>query len=117
MIVNVFKSKISDIDITPIVVFLLIFIITTVIEFVSHYIMDVYMGTILWDYSLDFLNLDARVNFDASRNFAIGGTLLLYLVEPFIIKITKSDKKVVNYISIFVAFVMFIDIIYSFILK
>ena len=80
------NEKVSNFDITPIVVFLLIFIITTVIEYVSHYVIDVYFNNILWDYSKDFLNLNARVNFDASRNFAIGGTILIYLVEPFILK-------------------------------
>ena len=115
-IVKKFK-KISNIDITFIVVFLLIFIITTVIEFISHYVMDVYMNSILWDYSQDFLNLDARVNFDASRNFAIGGTTLLYLIEPFIIKITKSNKKKINYITLIIALLMVVDIIYSFIIK
>lgn len=118
LIVNVFKKeKIINIDITFIVIFLLIFIITTIIEFVSHYVMDVYFDTILWDYSKDFLNLNARVNFDASRNFAIGGTFLMYLIEPIIIKITKSKKKMINYMTIIIGILMFIDVIYSFILK
>ena len=111
------KDKIAKINITPIVVFLLIFIITTVIEYVSHYVMDVYFNTILWDYSKDFLNMNARVNFDASRNFAIGGTALIYLIEPLILKITKSNKKSINYITIIIAILMVIDIIYSFIIK
>lgn len=118
LIVNVFKNeKISNINITFIVIFLLIFIITTIIEFVSHYVMDVYFNTILWDYSKDFLNLNARVNFDASRNFAIGGTFLMYLIEPIIMKITKSEKKTINYTTIIIGILMFIDVIYSFILK
>ena len=118
LIVNIKKNKkISNINITPIVIFLLIFIITTVIEYVSHYVMDVHFNTILWDYSKDFLNLNARVNFDASRNFAIGGTALIYLVEPLILKITKSKKNIVNYITIIIGIIMFIDVIYSFILK
>ena len=79
--------------------------------------MDVHFNTILWDYSKDFLNLNARVNFDASRNFAIGGTALIYLVEPLILKITKSEKKTVNYITIIIGIIMLIDVIFSFIIK
>ncbi len=117
-IVNIKKNKkISNINITPIVIFLLIFIITTIIEYISHYIMDVQFNTILWDYSKDFLNLNARVNFDASRNFAIGGTVLIYLVEPLILKITKSKKKEINYATIAIGLLMLIDVIYSFIIK
>lgn len=111
------KNKISKIDVTPIVVFLLIFIITTVIEYISHFVMDTCFNTILWDYSQDFLNLNARVNFDASRNFAIGGTLLIYLVEPLIKKITISKNKNINYVTIIIAILMLCDVIYSFILK
>ena len=111
------KIKIKNIDITPIVICLLIFIITTVIEYVSHYVIDVYFGTIIWDYSKDFLNLNARVNFDASRNFALGGTALMYLIEPLIIKITKSKNRYVNVVTIILGFIMLIDVIYSFVLK
>lgn len=110
-------KKIKGLDITPIVVILLIFIITTIIEYVSHYAIDVYFNKILWDYSKDFLNLNARVNFDASRNFAIGGAALMYFIEPLVFKITKSKNKYVNIIVIIVAVIMFIDAIYSFILK
>ena len=107
------NKKVRNFDITPIVVCLLVFIITSVIEYVSHYVIDVYFGNILWDYSKDFLNLDARVNFDASRNFALGGTALLYLVEPIILKVTKSRNKAVNIITVLVALIMLIDIICS----
>ena len=77
--------------------------------------MDVYFHTILWDYSQDFLNLNARVNFDASRNFAIGGTALLYLIEPVITKVTNSKRKEINVITIMIAILMFIDILFSFV--
>jgi uncharacterized membrane protein len=117
IVTKVKKIKIKDIDVTPVVICLLIFIITTVIEYVSHYVIDVYFGSILWDYSKDFLNLNARVNFDASRNFALGGTALMYLIEPIILKITKSKNKYVNVITLLIALLMLIDAVYSFILK
>ena len=111
------KIKIKNIDITPIVICLAIFIITTVIEYVSHYVIDVYFNKILWDYSKDFLNLNARVNFDASRNFALGGTALMYLIEPIIMKITKSKNRYVNVVTLLIGLLMLIDAVYSFILK
>ena len=110
-------KKIKNIDVTPIVVCLIIFIVTTVIEFVSHYVIDVYFGKELWNYCHDFLNIDCRVNFDASRNFALGGTALLYFIQPLINKITKSKNKYVNIIVILVAILMAIDAIYSFLIK
>ncbi len=110
-------KKIKNIDVTPIIVCLIIWIVTTLIEYVSHYVIDVYFGKELWNYAHDFLNINARVNFDASRNFAIGGAALLYFVPPLINKITKSKNKYVNIIVILVAIIMFIDVIYSFLIK
>ena len=110
-------KKIKNFDVTPIVVCLIIFIVTTIIEFVSHYVIDVYFGKELWNYCHDFLNIDCRVNFDASRNFALGGTALLYFVQPLINKITKSKNKYVNIIVILVAIIMAIDVLYTFLIK
>ncbi len=110
-------NKIKNIDITPIVVCLLIFIITTLIEYVSHYVIDVYFGKELWNYSHDFLNINRRVNFDASRNFALGGAALIYFIQPLINKLTKGKKKWLNIVTIIVGIIMFIDVIYSFFIK
>ncbi len=111
-------KKIKNIDVTPIVVCLIIFIVTTLIEYVSHYVMDVYFNTKLWTYPHDFLNINARVNFDASRNFALGGTALLYFIQPLIDKLTKKkNSKPINIAVIVIAIIMFIDVIYSFFIK
>ena len=111
------KSKIRNIDITWINVCLVIFIVTTLLEYVSHYVILTYFNKELWNYCSDFLNINCRVNFDASRNFALGGCALIYLVQPLINKITKHKKGVVNIITIIIAILMFIDVIYSFFLK
>ncbi len=111
------KTKLKNLDITCINVCLIIFIVTTLIEYISHYVIDTYFGKILWDYKEDFLNINARVNFDASRNFALGGAALLYFVQPFIDKITKHKKGIVNIITLIIAILMLIDVIYSFVIK
>ncbi len=104
------SKKLKNLDITVILVFLLIWIITTVIEYVSHFMTDKLFHMMLWDYSRDFLNINSRVNWDASRNFAIGGTLLLYTVQPhlerFLKKIPK-DRKL--YIVLLIGIPMAID--------
>lgn len=99
------KHKIGKIDITPILVFILIFIITTVIEFIAHLILDQYFGIVLWDYTNDYWNIDGRVCFAASRNFAIGGTIGLYLIQPIIEKTFKkmpSKRKHLIFIPLFI---------------
>ena len=84
----------KELDTTIILVFLAIWIITTLIEYVSHFMIDKLTGQLLWDYTKDFLNINARVNWDASRNFAIGGTFLLYTVQPLLNKyLPKMQEK------------------------
>ena len=89
------KIKVWKINITPIIVFLLIALIATVVEYVAHYVLDTYFGIILWDYSKDYWNYQGRVCFAATRNFAIGGIALLYLIKPLCDKMFKKvkDKK------------------------
>lgn len=110
--------KIKKINVTPILVFLAIWILTTVLEYVSHLAIDKLFGNLLWDYSKDFLNINARVNWDASRNFAIGGTLLLYTVQPLIEKFLNKIKLKTRYIIVLVIGIpMLLDFLLHVVLK
>ena len=123
ILINIFiqktkNEKYKKIDLTIVLVFLAIWIITTLIEYVSHYFIDVYSHKMLWDYSYDFLNINKRVNWDASRNFAIGGTLLLYTIQPLIDKFLNNSKLKTKLIVISIIGVpMLIDLILNVILK
>lgn len=106
------KHKIFNININILLVFIIVFIITTVVEYIAHYTLDTFFGIILWDYSKDYLNINGRVCFAASRNFAIGGTLALYLVQPIIDKINnKFGNKLIYHIIVWTLFIlMMIDL-------
>ena len=117
LIVNILAKKfktIRDINFNIILVFLIIWVITTSLEYVSHFAIDKLTGILLWDYTKDFLNINKRVCFDASRNFAILGTTLLYLVEPFIDKfinkVSYNKKKII-------CLIIFIPMIIDFIIR
>ena len=110
-------DKLKDINTTIILLFLLIWIITTIVEYVGHYIIDVKYNKLLWDYSKDFLNINKRVNWDASRNFAIGGTVLLSTIQPLLNKLFNKinlNKKII--ISLMLGIPMLIDLIINVIL-
>jgi len=110
--------KLKKINVTPVLVFLGIWILTTVLEYVSHLAIDKLFGNLLWDYSKDFLNINARVNWDASRNFAIGGTLLLYTVQPLIEKFLNKIKLKTRYIIVLVIGIpMLLDFLLHVVLK
>ena len=112
------NKKIKNFDTTIFLVFLLIWIITTLIEYISHFAIDKMTHQLLWNYAKDFLNINARVNWDASRNFAIGGTFLLYTIQPIIDKLLcklKNPQKLK--ITIIIGIPMLIDFILSVLIK
>ena len=111
-------KKIKNINVTIILVFLAIWIITTLIEYVSHFVMDKYFNVMLWDYTKDFLNINKRVNWDASRNFAIGGTFFLYTIQPLLDKILpKAKQKTKTTIALIIGIPMLLDFIFHVVLK
>ena len=112
------NKKLKNFDTTIILVFLLIWIITTVIEYVSHFAIDKFTHQLLWNYSKDFLNINARVNWDASRNFAIGGTFLLYTVQSLLNKyLPKIKDKTKLIITLVIGIPMLLDFILHVVLK
>jgi len=112
------NKKIRTTDVTWIIIFLLIWIITTLIEYVSHYMIETYSNKLLWDYTKDFLNINRRVNWDASRNFAIGGTLLLYFIQPILDKYVINNKNIIkNIITIIIVIPTLLDFIFHVLLK
>lgn len=106
------NKKIKQLDATIVLVFLTIWIITTLIEYISHLVMDRCFSMILWDYTNDFQNINTRVNWDASRNFAIGGTLLLYAVQPHINRLLlKLSSLTKNIVTLIIGTIMILDFI------
>lgn len=119
LVVNKTKNeKLKKFDTTIILVFILVWLITTTIEFISHFVIDNYFHKILWDYTKDFLNINGRVTWDASRNFALGGTLLLFGVQPKInnfLNNTKEKNKIL--ITLIIGIPMLLDFIFHTFLK
>ena len=112
------NPKLKKINTNIVLVFLAIWILTTLLEYVSHFVIDKYFGQLLWDYSKDFLNINARVNWDASRNFAIGGILLLYTIQPLIDKFLKKTSKKTKYtIALVIGIPMLLDFLLHVVLK
>lgn len=111
-------KKVRNLDVTLILVFLLIWIITTLLEYVSHFVMDKYFNKMLWDYTKDFLNVNKRVNWDASRNFAIGGTFFLYAIQPLLDKFLNKAKRNTKFtIALIIGIPMILDFVLHVVLK
>ena len=80
--------------------------------------MDKCFNVMLWDYTKDFLNINKRVNWDASRNFAIGGTFFLYTIQPLLDRILpKTKNKTKTILLLLIGIPMLLDFIFHVILK
>lgn len=108
------KLKVKNINFMPVVIFILIFIITTIVEYIGHFILDEFFNISLWDYSEEFLNINGRVCFFASRNFAIMGTLGIYIVHPWLEKkVNKLQKREFNILFYTLLLVIIVDFIFT----
>lgn len=90
------KLCIGKVLITPILVFILIFIITTVVEYITGTILDVFFNKRLWDYSHYAFNINGLVCVNTSTRFAIGGTIFTYLLQPLFEKAIPKIPKILN---------------------
>ena len=77
------------------------------------------MGSWPWQTYKDYkINFQGRIALSPSIRFGIGGAIFLYLLQPLFEKgINKLSKKNLNIISISIAIILVIDMIYTFIIK
>lgn len=106
------KICIGKLSITPILVFILIFLITTIVEYISGTIIDILLPYRLWDYTGEFLNINGLICLKASMRFAIGGTVFLYLLQPFFeFLIKKIPQKAQTVLSVSVLAIVLADLV------
>ncbi len=102
----------------PVIIFIITFLLTGTLEGISGFILNKFFNMKLWDYSNDFLNIGGYVCLKSATGFAIGGLLLIYLLEPFIkFFYNKFSKKQSTIITIIIFIIFVIDNIISYMLK
>jgi uncharacterized membrane protein len=72
---------------TPLLVFIGIIIITTVVELIGSYIMEAATGGWAWDYRRFAFNFQGRIALNPSVRFGIGGMVFLYVFQPVFVKV------------------------------
>lgn len=97
--------KIWDINIRPVLIYIYIVLISTIVELSATYIMDLMKSDWrkLWDYSNMFMNFQGRIALKTSLKFGIVGIIGVYLVIPLIEKflgVKKLPTKIITYIVI-----------------
>lgn len=107
--------SIGKINVTPVLVFLGIVLITTGVELVGSYIMEAITGKWMWDYQRFTWNFQGRIALNPSIRFGIGGMIFLYVLQPLFEKLTKRlPDRIFKLITAVMGAVFLIDIIVYF---
>lgn len=99
----------------PIVLFVMSMLICSILEYFTSYIMEKIFKARWWDYSNRKFNINGRVCLETMIPFGILGTFMVYIVNPFFIKILdKIDIRILNIISIILICIFILDLVFSF---
>ena len=109
------KVKAGPVNITPLLVFGGIVLITTVIELIASYIMEFTLGGWQWDYTRFAFDFQGRVALNPSIRFGIGGMIFLYILQPLFEKgVRKMPERAIQVVSAILAILLCADVIYLF---
>jgi len=113
MLLIVFLLK--DYTNSPLVLFILAMVICLALEYLTSYFMELIFKARWWDYSDKKYNINGRVCLEYAIFFGIGGTLIMYVVHPFIMGIVNKFSGIALLLIGSILFVAFIiDNIMSF---
>ena len=73
------KICLWKINVTPIFVFLGITLIATGVELLASYLLQIFTGGWLWDYTNYSFNFEGRIALNPSIRFGIGGMIFMYM--------------------------------------
>ncbi len=74
-------------------VFILCALIATAVELIASYLCEDTIGYIPWDYTMYKYSFQARIALSTSIRFGLGGTLFLYVIQPFLEAFLEKIKR------------------------
>jgi len=98
----------------PLVVFVFGIIITTIIEYITSYLLEVIFHNRWWDYSQNRFNVNGRICLLNSFLFGIGALAIIYLANPIFNNfLGQMNTNAIMISSIVIFIILLFDIIYS----
>ena len=79
----------------PLVLFILSMVICLVLEYMTSYLMELIFKARWGDYSSKKFNINGRVCLEYAIFFGIGGTLIMYVVHPFVMNLVGRLSSIV----------------------
>lgn len=111
LIVFLLRNYMDD----PLVLFILAMVICMVLEYLTSYFMELIFKARWWDYSNKKFNINGRICLETAIPFGIGGTLIMYVIHPFIMGfITMISNPLLIIIGITLLVLFIIDNVVSF---
>ncbi|MDO5715851.1 MAG: putative ABC transporter permease [Tissierellia bacterium] len=83
---------VGEISIKPLVIFCIMIMVSTGVEWIVGYLLDYFWGLRLWDYRYRVYNLGGYICIGASLRFGVGGLLMYYFLFPWMDKLLKQDR-------------------------
>lgn len=95
------------------IVFLGCMLSATLLELITSYLCEFFMGSWPWQTYADYkINFQARIALSPSIRFGLGGLVFLYLLQPWFKKLyNKCSNKIVNILLYSISSIFIIDII------
>lgn len=108
------KIKLFKVNITPILVFINVFVITTAFEFICGTLLEIVFQKRWWDYSGAFLSVNGLISLLSSILFAIWGVVNLYCIVPaFLAYLSKKKESSKNKLALILFILLVLDFIFS----
>ena len=100
----------------PLGLFCMAVIICSILEYLTSYFMEKIFKARWWDYSNKKFNINGRICLEYAMLFGIGGTLIMYFINPMIINVMNATSSTVIKILAIVLFIIYmVDNIISYI--
>lgn len=99
----------------PIVLFIMSFLMGTILEYITSYLMEKFFHARWWDYSDHKFHINGRVSLTTSLGFGLLGLILVYILNPFFLRIIKNIPSIIFSIIMIIILIIFLtDIIVSY---
>lgn len=99
----------------PIALFVMSFLIGTILEYITSYLMEKLFHARWWDYSNHKFQINGRVSLTTSLGFGLLGLILVYILNPFFLRIIKNIPPIIfNIIMIIILVIFLTDVIASY---
>ena len=99
----------------PLVLFIMSFLLGTILEYITSYLMEKIFKARWWDYTNHKFHINGRVSLTTSLGFGLLGVILVYVFNPFFLKIISNIPNILfNTVMIIILLIFVSDVIISF---